>query len=172
MSKYKFMIEDIIVCRVYKLYNTKDDKIYIGSTIETLKDRMRNHINKIKRSNSKLYNHMREIGLENYRIKLISCHIVENELQLRMLEQYEINKYNHEILLNSQYAYVEDKNMQRKNYNKRYYEKKKIKQKNSNSSDSNSSRSYVSKTESESELENIENEFKNLDINNTELNDS
>lgn len=34
---------------------------------------------------------MREIGLENYIIELISCHISDNELQLRQLEQLEIN---------------------------------------------------------------------------------
>lgn len=41
-TKYGVTISnDIIAGRKYRLYNTKYDKIYIGSTTETLMDRMK-----------------------------------------------------------------------------------------------------------------------------------
>ena len=52
--------------KIYKLINTIDDKVYIGSTITRLCDRIGNHRRKAKNTakQSYLYEHMRIIGIE------------------------------------------------------------------------------------------------------------
>ena len=94
------VIEDIISGRVYMIYNVKTPHIYIGSTTQTLHDTWMNHMEDMKTSNSKLYNFMREIGIENFRMKIIDYKEIETEEQLRLLEQYYINKYDVGIMLN------------------------------------------------------------------------
>ena len=102
MWKYSIYIEnDIIIGRIYKITDDVTDKIYIGSCIENLDSRMSTHIDKLKSQNSKLYTHMRNIGVNHFKMKLISHHVVNNIKELRTLEQIEINKYNPIILLNS-----------------------------------------------------------------------
>ena len=54
--------------KIYKLVNNVNDKIYIGSTTQKLCNRKNTHKNDSKRSESKLYNFVNEIGFENIEI--------------------------------------------------------------------------------------------------------
>ena len=58
--------------KLYKIINTIDDEIYIGSTTETLGQRMANHRGSRKlKPQYKLYKHMHELGVSNFYIELI-----------------------------------------------------------------------------------------------------
>lgn len=74
---------------IYKIVNDVDDKIYIGSTTSSLSARMYRHrsdAKNCKMNKLKLYNHMREIGIEHFKIELVEeiKNCVRN--QLRILE--------------------------------------------------------------------------------------
>ena len=60
---------------IYKIYNTINDDICIGSTTQKLCERMRNHRNAHKSSklhfNYPIYKAFREYGVENFFIELI-----------------------------------------------------------------------------------------------------
>jgi len=54
--------------RVYKIINTIDDKIYIGSTSKTLVERLKEHLyNATFNTTIELYKHMRYLGFEYYK---------------------------------------------------------------------------------------------------------
>jgi GIY-YIG catalytic domain len=118
---------DIIFGRVYMLYNTYDKYFYIGSTVMSLRDRMRIHIMDLGRNrNSKLYNHFRKIDLDKWKIKLLEGRVVENITELRQIEQKWIDKYNKDNILN-EYDAV-SKNVRQSNNYRTY--KNKIRNKN------------------------------------------
>ena len=57
------------ISRVYKIINDVDELVYIGSTTQILCKRLSNHRDEAKSGNErKLYNHMRNIGIENFKI--------------------------------------------------------------------------------------------------------
>ena len=57
------------ISRVYKIVNDMDDLVYIGSTKQILCRRMTEHRKlALKGCARKLYNHMREIGAEHFKI--------------------------------------------------------------------------------------------------------
>ena len=64
--------------KIYNIYNTITDDIYIGSTTQKLCERMRNHRNDHKSKsyfNYPIYKAFREHGVENFFIELIEkCH--------------------------------------------------------------------------------------------------
>ena len=65
---------DYSKAKIYKIYNDKDDDIYIGSTCCSLSTRMAKHRYEAKIHNqkkNKLYKKMTEIGSENFYIVLI-----------------------------------------------------------------------------------------------------
>jgi len=85
--------------KVYKIINTIDDKIYIGSTSKTLEERFKQHLYDATRNNTiKLYKHMRYLGFEYFRIELICERFTTNH---KFLEQLHINKYDESVLLNT-----------------------------------------------------------------------
>ena len=58
--------------RIYKISNTKTDGIYVGSTIQRLKDRFKSHKSNAKHNkNGKLYDLIRENGIECFKIELL-----------------------------------------------------------------------------------------------------
>jgi len=102
------------VYRVYKITNTIDDKIYIGSTSQTLLDRFKQHLyDATCNATIKLYIHMRKLGFEIFNIELVQ---VEFTSYPKVLEQLEINKYDKSILLNMIAADVELKITPHKKY--------------------------------------------------------
>ena len=93
--------------KIYKLINTIDDKVYIGSTITRLCDRMGNHRTKAKNKakQSYLYEHMRNIGIEHFKIVLIKSFPCNSKDELEAEEYNEMSKYDKSILLNDNQVY-------------------------------------------------------------------
>ena len=96
-------VEDVLIGRIYMIYNVKDEFIYIGSTLSTLSRRWSQHISAMKYTD-RLHTHMRVIGFKNFRIKLLEWKQVQNEKELKILEQLYLNKYDKNILLNDNKA--------------------------------------------------------------------
>lgn len=70
--------------KIYKITNSVDNLIYIGSTRTSLERRMSCHKSESKKLNYKLYQHMRRIGAEKFNIELLEerdCYCREIQLQ-------------------------------------------------------------------------------------------
>jgi len=94
--------------RIYKLYNTVDEKVYFGSTNKTLVKRLGDHMYAYNIGECfELYKHMKEIGKQNFRMKLLEYKIVDNVSELRTLEQKWLNRENPSNLLNFKWAIKE-----------------------------------------------------------------
>ena len=67
--------------KIYKILNTIDNEIYVGSTCELLSQRMARHRSTMKSiPHLKLYKHMHELGVEHFYIELIEdCPCDRNE---------------------------------------------------------------------------------------------
>jgi hypothetical protein len=78
---------DYSKAKIYKILNDLDDDVYIGSTCQTLSQRMAGHRRCFKHKTNKLHTKMREIGIEHFFIRLVQelpeCQNVE---QLRKKE--------------------------------------------------------------------------------------
>ena len=75
--------------KIYKIYNTINDDIYIGSTTQKLCERMRNHRNDHKSKlhfNFPIYKAFREHGVENFFIELIEKCPCNDKDELRKTE--------------------------------------------------------------------------------------
>lgn len=58
--------------RIYKIVNTISDDLYIGSTVQILKNRFKAHkSNAILNKPGKLYEYMRSIGIDHFDIEII-----------------------------------------------------------------------------------------------------
>ena len=91
--------------KIYKLVNTVDNEIYIGSTCSTLAKRKGGHKSKARRNpNRRVYQHLNRVGWNNISIILIESVSAFNKDQLRLREQYYIDLLNPS--LNSDSAYV------------------------------------------------------------------
>jgi len=81
--------------KIYKLYNTINDDIYIGSTTQKLCERMRGHrscINSQKMNDRPLYQAFREHGVDNFYIELIEKCPCNDKDELRRTEGNYIRK--------------------------------------------------------------------------------
>ena len=79
--------------RVYKIENTIDDKLYVGSTVDTLSRRMVGHRAAIKKGKEfPLYIHMRANGVENFNIILLEQMENINKENLRAREDHWIKQ--------------------------------------------------------------------------------
>ena len=96
--------------KIYKLINTIDDTFYIGSTTAQLSKRLSWHKKlSIQTPNTKLYQHMNEIGRDNFKIILIEEHYLDNKEQLLREEDRVIQMYLHdENCLNSNRALLSE----------------------------------------------------------------
>ena len=75
------------ISTVYKLINDIDDLVYIGSTTCGLSKRIGDHRYKVRLGNqSKLYNHMREIGVEHFKMLCIKQYTDISKEKLRAKE--------------------------------------------------------------------------------------
>lgn len=113
---------------IYKIINSVDDKIYIGSTICTLNHRMGRHRTDARNGDKKLVSaYMRQVGINQFRIEAVLSVTVNSREELRILEQQEINKVDPKLLLNSIHAYshnydqTRDINKKRKNRRDYYH---------------------------------------------------
>ena len=71
--------------KIYQILNNIDDDVYVGSTCQTLSQRMTYHRSDAKRGVvSKVYQKMREVGIEHFYIELIEvspCNSIEELLK-------------------------------------------------------------------------------------------
>jgi len=107
--------------KIYKITNDLNDKIYIGSsTYQYLCNRMNCHRQMCKdlsgRRDTKLYNYMREIGVQHFKIELIEKVQCENKCQLREREQHFIDMLKPEL---NMFRAVENPNYVRGNQEER-----------------------------------------------------
>lgn len=72
--------------RIYIIKNTVNDKVYIGKTIQSLKDRWDNHLDLRYSNCTKLKNAMIELGKENFYIE-----ILEDNIPYSLLDTKEIS---------------------------------------------------------------------------------
>jgi len=93
--------------KIYKVINTVDDKIYIGSTVRRLCDRMGNHRSAANGEirTSKFYKHIRNLGIEHFKIVLIEAIKCNSKEELERAEFAEIQKYDKSKLLNDSIIY-------------------------------------------------------------------
>ena len=71
--------------KIYKIFNSIDDEIYVGATIEKLSKRMAHHRGCVNmdKCNGKLYQHMRSLGVDKLYIELVEifpCETIEELL--------------------------------------------------------------------------------------------
>lgn len=78
---------------VYRIKNTINESIYIGSTTRKLNERMREHKSRAKTRSKEgeLYDDMNLLGAENFFIEAIKCNIPQSEL---IIEEYKCIKEN------------------------------------------------------------------------------
>jgi hypothetical protein len=88
-----------MIGRVYKITNSDESIVYIGSTIRTLNSRWAVHMGAYGRwelNNSEnacsIFHHFQEHGVNNFAIHLISEHEIEDQRQLHQFEQLIIDR--------------------------------------------------------------------------------
>ena len=88
--------------KVYKLVNSVDNRIYVGSTISSLAKRKNEHKSKARKYPDRhAYAHLNSIGWRNVRIILIETYHCSSKDELCAREQYYINLLNPSLNKNS-----------------------------------------------------------------------
>ena len=97
------------LCYVYKIINSEDDKIYIGSTRQTLTKRMWTHKKRYAYNKCKytVYEHMRKWGFDKFTIVELGRREVEDKQRQFMFEVEWQEKLSHS--LNMKRAYTSPK---------------------------------------------------------------
>lgn len=121
--------------RIYIIRNTKNDKVYVGSTTQSLSKRFSVHVSSTinpKKQNYKIYVAMREIGINHFYIELIEMYPCDSKKELRSREGHWIRHfqscdkekgYNHRIAGRSYKEYCEDNRERKLEYHKEHYQK-------------------------------------------------
>ena len=81
--------------KIYKIYNTITEDIYIGATTRLLCERMRDHkytSNIIKKGTIKLYKYFKEYGVEHFFIELLEIYNCSNKEELTAKEAHYIRE--------------------------------------------------------------------------------
>ena len=109
--------------KIYKLVNSIDDQIYIGSSCTRLSDRKSQHkVTSRRHPNRSVYKHLNLVGWENVEIILIENVNCNNKEQLHSRERHYIEllkpSLNKQIPLRSQKEWFQDN----PNYLKQYYQ--------------------------------------------------
>ena len=120
------MPQDFSKGKIYKITNDYNDKIYVGSTCESLVKRFSKHKAKSKLEEVKhypLYVLMHEIGFDRFRIELLEDCPCEDKYQLRQKEgQYigEMGTLNKIIAGRTIKEWEEDNKEKKREYEKQY----------------------------------------------------
>jgi len=100
--------------KIYKIINSKNDKVYFGSTFKKrLQDRMNNHKYDTINNKMKLHNEMNEIGFQYFNILLIEEVDAESKGDLLKIEEKYINEFREQspdLCLNKIRAYCSPEN--------------------------------------------------------------
>ena len=115
--------------KIYKILNSIDNEIYVGSTIEALSRRMAKHRSKAtNKQNYQIYQHMNAHGVENFYIELIElcpCSCLE-ELRAKEGEWIrQIGTLNMQVAGRDKTGWYEDNKEQEKEKRKTYRESNK-----------------------------------------------
>jgi group I intron endonuclease len=78
--------------KIYQILNSINEEVYIGSTCQPLSKRMVYHRSDMKTKKMKLYDMMKELGVENFYIELVEEYPCDNIEQLRQREGYYIRQ--------------------------------------------------------------------------------
>jgi len=115
--------------KVYKIINSKNDKVYFGSTFKKrLQDRMNNHKSDAARLKMMLYDEMNAIGFQYFNILLIEEVDAKTKSDLLKIEEKYMNEFREqhpELCLNKIRAYcsVENKKIRNREMYFRHKEK-------------------------------------------------
>ena len=96
--------------KIYIIKNSVDDRVYIGSTCQrALTDRLWKHSSssmdpKANGYNCALYQHMREVGQFEFTMELVEAYPCATKKELVAREQYWMDQYDWEVLLNQRRA--------------------------------------------------------------------
>ena len=84
---------------IYKITNADESIVYIGSTTRTMPQRWKNHKSCFKRwlegedrCHAMIYHYFKEFGIDNFTIKALSEHDIDNKNQLLEFEQLVIDQ--------------------------------------------------------------------------------
>lgn len=120
--------------KIYKISNTLNSKIYVGSTIKTLSDRLNCHILTSKatvngnfKENSKWRVFLRENDEEIFKIELIELFPCNSKIELRIREQYYIDTLNPQFNSIKSYQTEDGHKTQKKEYRDKWLSDKKNK---------------------------------------------
>ena len=81
--------------KIYKLVNSVDNRIYVGSTVNSLSRRKSGHRTaSIKQPTRPVYAHLNSVGWEHVSIILIENYVCSTKDELRAREQYYIDLLN------------------------------------------------------------------------------
>lgn len=105
--------------KIYKLVNSVDDMIYIGSTCRSLEERLNKHINTSNIKNYLIYTHLNKIGWDKVTIILLENIKCDNKKQLLEKERYWCDKLNPQLNLRKAIILHDEK----QNYNNERYKK-------------------------------------------------
>ena len=115
--------------KIYKILNNIDNEVYVGSTIETLGKRMGKHRHGMTiQPHLKLYEHMNELGVDNFYIELIENFPCNDIYELRAREGHfirEIGTLNKVVSGRTAKEYREAHKEEHREYDKEYREKHK-----------------------------------------------
>lgn len=81
--------------KVYKVSNTVDSLVYVGSTFCSLESRWERHVASSQNSHknkSKFYSHVQKLGAENFKLELLEAVVCESRRELELAEAVWIKK--------------------------------------------------------------------------------
>lgn len=109
-----------LIYTIYKITNSVDDMVYIGSTRQKIYHRLNGYKTDIKKGCGKpITQHMIKHGFECFKLEEIKKVVVSSRLEARIIEQEEINKIPPELRLNVLRAYSENREKTRDQDKKR-----------------------------------------------------
>ena len=76
------------LCYFYKIYNSEDNKVYIGSTRTALRKRWSCHKSEYRKDNqAEVYKHMRSVGIDKFNIVEVKRQEVEDKQEQFKMER-------------------------------------------------------------------------------------
>ena len=109
--------------KIYQILNTINDECYIGSTCQKLSQRLAKHrksVNSKDKKHLRLYQAMRETGIDKFYIELVEECPCDNIEQLRAIEgnyTRQLGTLNHRIEARKKPQYTKDTKENKKEYN-------------------------------------------------------
>lgn len=114
--------------KIYKLESEECDQIYIGSTIQTLSERISGHRCNYRRwligkeYYCSSYDLFLKYDVDTFKITLIENYPCKTKEQLRVRENYWINKFDNCVNDRNAFISEKDKKKKQKEYLKKYYQ--------------------------------------------------